>query len=224
MSDLKAAPPTRQRRKVSTEYSLPTSGVLSYFPESWVSYGELARVDKPTGIWHFYFPHLFGTLYAACITGTPERLDELFYKNLVLFIGTFFFRSAWNDTLDYEYDRQVPRCRLRPLARGALSHTQGYACTATLAAFALWFIYILPVNCWIISVPNVVLASFYPFAKRVIDVPQVVLGFQQAIGLFIGVGATITKPDGILGFKNEGTNTRHFWALGALYFASFAGK
>ncbi|KAI8946388.1 hypothetical protein F4801DRAFT_564913 [Xylaria longipes] len=94
MFNCKATVPPRQEHKSSTEYSLPTSGVLSYVPASFVPYGELARLDKPTGIWHFYFPHLFRTIYAACITCTPARLDELFYKNLVLLVGTFFFRSA----------------------------------------------------------------------------------------------------------------------------------
>ncbi|KAI0468814.1 UbiA prenyltransferase family-domain-containing protein [Xylaria cf. heliscus] len=213
--------PPRQRQKLP-EYSPPTSGILSYVPKSWVPYGELARVDKPTGIWHFYFPHLFGTLYASCITGTPVTLDRLLYKNLMLFIGTFFFRSAacaWNDNLDREYDRQVPRCRLRPLARGALSPTQGHLYTLILAAFALWFIYLLPAGCWVISVPNVILATIYPFTKRFTDFPQAVLGFQQAIGLFIGVGTIITYPDEIFGFEDEGSTTRHHWALGALYLA-----
>ncbi len=212
----------RQRHHLPAEYALPTSGVLSYIPKSWVPYGELARVDKPTGILHFYFPHLFGTLYAACIIGAAVRLDELLYKNLVLFIGTFFFRSAacaWNDNLDREYDRQVPRCRLRPLARGALSPTQGHVCTIILTTFALYCIYILPANCWLISVPNVILATLYPFAKRFTDFPQAVLGFQQALGLFIGTGTIITNPEQFLGFGNKGNATRHFCALGALYLA-----
>ncbi|KAI0550473.1 UbiA prenyltransferase family-domain-containing protein [Xylaria curta] len=222
MSALKATIQSPQRRILPTEYSVPTSGILSYVPESWVPYGELARVDRPTGILHFYFPHLFGTLYAACIIVSPVRLEELVYKNLVLLIGTFFFRStacAWNDNLDREYDRQVPRCRLRPLARGALSPTQGYVYTIILATFALAFIRMLPANCWIISVPNVVLATCYPFAKRFTDFPQAVLGFQQAIGLLIGFSTIIPYPGQILGFENEGKTRRYFWALGALYLA-----
>jgi hypothetical protein len=46
-------------------YQPPKSGLLSHVPASWVPYGELARIDKPIGIYIFYFPHLFGTLYVA---------------------------------------------------------------------------------------------------------------------------------------------------------------
>ncbi|GAP91687.1 putative para-hydroxybenzoate-polyprenyltransferase-like protein [Rosellinia necatrix] len=222
MSHPEATVPPRQEHTLPAEYSLPTSGVLSYVPKSWVPYGELARVDKPTGILHFYFPHLFGTLYAACIIGSAVRLNELLYTNLVLLIGTFFFRSAacaWNDNLDREYDRQVPRCRLRPLARGALSPTQGYVYTIILAVFALYFIYILPKTCWLTSVPNVILATFYPFAKRFTDFPQAVLGFQQALGLFIGAGTIMTNPEKSPDFENKPNATEHLWAVGALYLA-----
>ncbi|TRX91705.1 hypothetical protein FHL15_007487 [Xylaria flabelliformis] len=222
MSHPKTTSPPRQPHNLPAEYTLPTSGVLSYVPKSWVPYGELARVDKPTGIFHFYFPNMIGTLYAACIIGSAVRPDKLLYKNLVLFIGTFFFRSAacaWNDNMDREYDRHVPRCRLRPLARGALSPIQGHVCTIVLTTFALCFIYILPANCWLISVPNVILATCYPFAKRFTDFPQAVLGVQQAMGLFIGAGTIITDSEHFFGAERERNAARHFWALGALYLA-----
>lgn len=217
MSHSKATIPPHQQHNLPTEYS--PSGILLFVPKSWVPYGELARVDKPTGILHFYFPHLFGTLYAACIIGSTLSLDELLYKNLVLLVGTFFFRSAacaWNDSLDCEYDRQVPRCRLRPLARGALSPTQGHICTVILTTLALYFIYILPTACWVISVPNVILATFYPFAKRFTDFPQAVLGFQQALGLLIGANTIMINPEKSVNFENKANTV---WSLGALYLA-----
>lgn len=219
----KATSPPHQQDKLSSEYTLPTSGVLSHVPQTWVPYGELARVDRPTGILHFYFLHLFGTLYAACITSSATRLDELLYKNVVLFVGTFFFRSAacaWSDNLDREYDRQVPRCRLRPLARGALTPAQGHVFTIVPAMCAVYFIYLLPSNCWLISAPNFMLAIFYPLAKRVTDFPQAVLGVQQALGLFIGVEAIMANSEQFLGLGTTGdTTTGHLWGLGALYLA-----
>ncbi|KAI0389947.1 UbiA prenyltransferase family-domain-containing protein [Xylariaceae sp. FL0594] len=187
------------------EYSPPTKGILSYLPASWVPYGELARIDKPTGVWHFYFPQLLGTLfYAACHRTEGEKRaavlqpGDLLSINALLYVGTVFFRSAacaLNDTLDPDFDRQVRRCRLRPLARGALTPAQGYAYTVALAGVAVWFIALLPPHCWAVSVPSVLLATAYPFAKRVTDFPQAVLGVQQAIGVLVGAGAAAMQTD-----------------------------
>jgi 4-hydroxybenzoate polyprenyltransferase len=93
-------------------------------PRSWVPYAELARLDRPTGIYLFFFPHLFGTLYAACLQDTGANPIALIYTNIVLLLGTVFMRGAacaWNDNMDQEFDRQVERCHLRSVARGAVS-------------------------------------------------------------------------------------------------------
>lgn len=44
-------------------YQPPKTGILAHVPSSWVPYGELMRIDKPNGIYLFFFPHLFGTLW-----------------------------------------------------------------------------------------------------------------------------------------------------------------
>ncbi|PVI02413.1 UbiA prenyltransferase [Periconia macrospinosa] len=173
------------------EYKLPTTGILSYVPKSWVPYGELMRIDKPTGIYAFYFHHLFGTLLACILLQSPPNL-HLLKINTILFLGCIFMRGAacsWNDTLDCEYDRQVLRCRLRPIARRALSTTQGHIFTAFLAVVALAFLVQLPTDCWILAIPKICLLALYPFAKRFTDFPQLVLGFEMSSGLFIGVAA-----------------------------------
>ncbi|KAF2874759.1 UbiA prenyltransferase family-domain-containing protein [Massariosphaeria phaeospora] len=171
-------------------YSLPTTGILSYVPVSWVPYGELMRIDKPTGIYAFYFHHLFGTLYGSILT--PTAVPDLLRINGILFGGTIFMRGAacsWNDTLDREYDRQVKRCRLRPIARGALSPLHGHMFTCFLTLIALSFLYQLPANCAILAMPKIILLMLYPFAKRFTDFPQLVLGFEMASGIFIGAAA-----------------------------------
>ncbi|KAJ8133449.1 hypothetical protein O1611_g162 [Lasiodiplodia mahajangana] len=173
------------------QYVPPVSGILSYFPASWVPFGELARIDRPTGIYLFYLPHLFGTLYA---TGTSNQVSllDIVYKNAILFAGTISFRAAacsWNDSLDYEYDRQVLRCRLRPVARGAVTPSQAHIFTVFLTFLALAFLYLLPRSCWIVSVPSIFLLALYPFAKRFTDFPQTILGVQVGIGFFMGAAA-----------------------------------
>ncbi|KAF2676551.1 UbiA prenyltransferase [Lentithecium fluviatile CBS 122367] len=175
-------------------YRPPKSGVLAHVPASWVPYGELMRIEKPTGIYLFYFPHLFGTLYAvaANASGVPSYYEYLLWTNAKLFAGTVFMRAAacaWNDNLDREYDRQVRRCRLRPLARRALTPFQGYIFAAAMTIVAAAFLLALPTLCHLIAIPSIALLIIYPFTKRFTDFPQLILGFQVAIGILLGIAA-----------------------------------
>jgi 4-hydroxybenzoate polyprenyltransferase len=173
-------------------YRLPTSGILSYVPTSWVPYGELMRIEKPTGIYLFYFPHLFGTLYVAATQGSKVSTNELLWTNVTLFVGTIFMRAAacaWNDNLDRDFDRQVARCRLRPLARGALTPTQGYVFAGAMTVIAAACLFVLPTLCHLISIPSIALLFLYPFTKRFTDFPQLILGFQVSIGFLLGMAA-----------------------------------
>jgi 4-hydroxybenzoate polyprenyltransferase len=179
-------------------YQPPKSGILAHVPASWVPYGELMRIEKPTGIYLFYFPHLFGTLYVAASSASTVSVDHLLWTNVKLFVGTVFMRAAacaWNDNLDREYDRKVRRCRLRPLARRAVTPFQGYVFTAVLTAIAAALLLSLPTPCHIVAIPSIALLILYPFTKRFTDFPQLILGFQVAIGILLGMAAV--DPDAL---------------------------
>ncbi|KAI1140007.1 UbiA prenyltransferase family-domain-containing protein [Hypoxylon sp. FL0543] len=207
--------------KLLPHYSPPKSGLLSRLPTSWVPFAELSRIDRPTGIYLFYFPHLFGTLYVACESEYGIAASEFARKNVVLLAGTVFFRAAacsWNDNMDREYDRQVRRCRLRPLARGAVSPNQAHAFTAFLSSLAIACLYVLPKHCWFISMPSIILLALYPFAKRYTDYPQVILGLQVGMGLFMGMGAV---KDNALEYVAELLNNQpRLWAAASFYAAN----
>jgi 4-hydroxybenzoate polyprenyltransferase len=187
-------------------YRLPTSGILSYVPTSWVPYGELMRIEKPTGIYLFYFPHLFGTLYVAATQGSKVSTNELLWTNVTLFVGTVFMRAAacaWNDNLDRDFDRQVARCRLRPLARGALTPTQGYVFAGAMTVIAAACLLVLPTLCHLISIPSIALLFLYPFTKRFTDFPQLILGFQVSIGFLLGMAAVDPDAFGNTAYSKE---------------------
>lgn len=155
------------------------------------------RIDKPTGIYLFYFPHLFGTLYAASFMRPKPSVAAIFGLNVYLFISTIFMRGAacaWNDNIDREYDRKVFRSRLRPIARGAISPFQGHIFTGVLTVVAAGFLILLPLDCIYIAIPSIILLALYPFGKRFIDYPQVVLGFQMSIGVVMGSAAMGLNP------------------------------
>lgn len=155
-------------RKLSTCYT-SSSGFLNHLPRAWVPFAELARLDKPTGIYLFYLPHLFGTLFAVCLL--PLQNKEIFTssdlwlhltkQNILLLTGTVFFRSAacsWNDTLDIDFDRRVARCRSRPLARGAVQPWQAHILTATTAILAfICLIALQSEDCLFVAIPSMIL-------------------------------------------------------------------
>ncbi|OCL05543.1 UbiA prenyltransferase [Glonium stellatum] len=189
--------------------------ILSHVPAPWVPYGELMRIDKPTGIYLFYFPHLFGTLYAASLRRSEISSQDLLKINIILLAGTVFMRAAacaWNDNMDRGYDRQVRRCRFRPLARGALTPLQGHIFTGAMTVSALAFLYQLPTDCTLISIPSIALLVLYPFAKRFTDFPQLILGFQVAIGFFLGMAA--------VGYDFRTTTSTLWQALISFYLAN----
>ena len=175
-----------------SEYKFPTKGLLALLPQSWVPYAELIRLGKPVGILNVYFPYLYGSLFAAIVSNPMPSPLALASLNARLLAMAFLLRCAgctWNDILDRDFDRQVARCRLRPVARGAISPRSGYAFFA--AQISIWAAVVLvgaadDMEAWIYALVAVILAQIYPFAKRVTDYSQVVLGVTLSWGVLVG--------------------------------------
>lgn len=142
-------------------------------------YRALMRMDKPIGTWLLAWPTFWALLLAGA--GDPSiRLVAIFAA------GVFLMRSAGcviNDFADRKLDGRVERTRDRPLATGHVT-----AVEALLLFFALVFLaflLVLTLN-WLtvgLSAIALVLAAFYPFAKRFTHFPQIFLGaaFSMAI-------------------------------------------
>jgi 4-hydroxybenzoate polyprenyltransferase len=101
-------------------------------------------------------------------------------------LGTVLMRSAGccvNDVADREFDRHVKRTALRPVTSGKVSVREALALGAVLAILA--FGLVLTTN------PPTILLSFfglgvtlaYPYAKRVVSMPQAVLGIAFSFGI-----------------------------------------
>ena len=200
-----------------SKYSDPETGLLSKLPSSWIPYGQLMRIDRPGGLYAFYFPYLIGTAYAACIAKPTPDLSTVLWQGAMFLPFNIVLRGtacAWNDTVDAKFDRQVERTRHRPVARGAVSTTQGYVFTAALGllvmAMAAPSVGLMPTGC----LPHVALSTvmFYVYAllKRVTHYPQVFLGFPFAWAIFISLEAMGT--DALAGW--------HVWPTMALFGAN----
>ncbi|KAL3491657.1 UbiA prenyltransferase family [Aspergillus germanicus] len=148
----------------------PTTGLLSWLPSSWIPYIQPARLSPPAGLFLIYFPHVFGLLHAALHLSTPVA-DIL--------------RAGANDPIDAPIDALVTRTKNRPIPRGAVSPTAALVYTVTQVIGAAFFLPFFPHPCaWLYALPSIVCWTYYPYAKRHTNYPQVVLGLCLAWGGF----------------------------------------
>ncbi|KAI1293194.1 UbiA-domain-containing protein [Xylaria venustula] len=179
-------------------YSDPTTGVLSILPRPWVPYAQLMRIDRPGGLYAFYFPYLIGLSYSACIAShAPDPLTLLSFVVILLPFNIVLRGAActWNDTVDQDFDRRVARCRHRPVARGAVSTAAAHLFT-TLQLALLYPATMLcfPGACMPHFLIMVLLFGVYALMKRVTYYPQVVLGVPFAWAVFFCVAALDMEP------------------------------
>ena len=199
-TDSKTEPNQDSTNATPILYSPPKAGLLSYLPASWVPYAELIRFQKPAGSVYLYLPYLWGTLLAATISSRAVLPSELLATNAFLFAGSVIIRGgacAWNDLLDRDFDRQVQRTRLRPIARGAISPKAALACIASHAIVGCVMLAWMPAAMLLYSIPFFLGTGSYPLMKRITDYPQVFLGFVY------GYGAIMAFPALGLGFTAQ---------------------
>lgn len=139
---------------------------------------DLIRLPKQQGTLLVLWPTLWSLFIASA--GAPGA------KLLVIFVlGTFLMRSAGcaiNDIADRGFDPHVERTRTRPLANGRLNVREALLVFVTLSALAFALVLFLNTLTVLLSVAGILLASLYPFVKRVSHFPQVVLGMAFGWG------------------------------------------
>lgn len=142
-------------------------------------YITLCRLDKPIGIYLLLFPVIWALILAS---------NHHPYSHIAIpfILGVIVMRSLGciiNDMADKDIDPLVTRTRHRPLANGQLSILQAYRLATSLACIALGLLLSLPIYCWPYAIPAAVLTVIYPFCKRWIHCPQLILGlaFSSAI-------------------------------------------
>jgi 4-hydroxybenzoate polyprenyltransferase len=105
---------------------------------------------------------------------------------LIFAAGSLVMRSAGvilNDLADRHFDRQVARTRMRPLASGALPLHTALALAVILLGVAGLLLPFLNRLTLLLSPIAVILAVLYPYSKRVIPLPQAVLGITFGWGV-----------------------------------------
>jgi 4-hydroxybenzoate polyprenyltransferase len=169
---------------------------------------DLIRWDRPAGWLLLLWPTLSALWIAA--DGFPG------WHLLVVFVlGTILMRSAGccvNDVADREFDRHVKRTARRPVTSGAVPPGEALAVGAVLALAAFALVLTTSPAAIGLSFVALAVALAYPYAKRVVAMPQAVLGIAFSFGIPMAFAAVL----GGTGWgwdEVAGAVPPHAWAL-----------
>ncbi|MBL8360104.1 MAG: 4-hydroxybenzoate octaprenyltransferase [Rubrivivax sp.] len=171
-------------------------------------YLNLIRWDRPAGWLLLLWPTLSALWIAA--DGFPG-----WHLLAVFVLGTVLMRSAGcciNDVADRNFDRHVKRTAHRPVTSGAITPRDAllFGAVLALAAFAL----VLTTNpaTILLSFPALAVTLVYPYAKRVLAMPQAVLGVAFSFGIPMAFAAALGGTGWSLSAIGDAVPP-HAWAL-----------
>jgi 4-hydroxybenzoate polyprenyltransferase len=152
---------------------------------TWLAIVRLLRWDKPAGRLILMIPALWAVFLAA------DRMPPVSLVGVII-LGTLATSAAGcvvNDLWDRDIDPQVERTRTRPLASRALSVQIGIVVALiAMGCAGVLALYLNPFTFWL-CVAAVPVIIFYPTAKRVFAVPQLVLSIAWGFAVLISWSA-----------------------------------
>ncbi len=150
-------------------------------------YLDLIRWNRPAGWLLLLWPTLSALWIAA--DGWPG-----WHLLAVFVLGTILMRSAGccvNDVADRDFDRHVKRTAQRPVTRGALSVKEALAVGAVLALLAFGLVLTTNPPAILLSFAALAVTLAYPYAKRLVSMPQAVLGVAFSFGIPMAFAAAL---------------------------------
>ena len=150
-------------------------------------YLKLMRLHRPIGIWLLLWPTLWALWFAA--DGVPPQ------SILIIFVlGTVIVRSAGciiNDLADRKIDRHVWRTADRPLATGEVAPTEAVFLFVGLMLIALGLVMTMNRTTLYFAAAGAFVTVIYPFMKRFMAMPQLVLGLAFGLGVPMAYAAQL---------------------------------
>jgi 4-hydroxybenzoate polyprenyltransferase len=150
-------------------------------------YLDLIRWNRPAGWLLLLWPTLSALWMAA--DGFPG-----WHLLAVFTFGTILMRSAGccvNDVADRDFDRHVKRTAQRPVTSGRIGTNQALGFGAMLALLAFALVLTTNASTVLLSVAALAVTLLYPYAKRVIGMPQAVLGIAFSFGIPMAFAAVL---------------------------------
>ena len=175
-------------------------------------YAQLARWDRPIGWWLLLWP-CWWSLAMAFANVAEQMLDvetnqvylflyqEIFYAAVptlfAFWLGAVMMRGAgctYNDFVDVEIDAKVARTASRPIPSGRVTRRQSavFMMLQALVGFVCLVLLCRPGQSYfntfafLLGIASLAVVAVYPFAKRVTDWPQLVLGLAFSWGALMG--------------------------------------
>ena len=195
-----AGPAQADNRHVTTAVSQPSRLAL---------YLDLIRWDRPAGWLLLLWPSLSALWIAA--DGWPG-----WHLFIVFVAGTILMRSAGccaNDVADRDFDRHVKRTAQRPVTRGAVSVKEALLLGAALALAAFMLVLSTSAPAIMLSVVALAVTLLYPYAKRVVTMPQTVLGVAFSFGIPMAFAAAQGGTEWSLQAMNAAVPPQAWWLL-----------
>jgi 4-hydroxybenzoate polyprenyltransferase len=161
------------------------SAINSQLMQKLTALSDLIRLQKQYGTLLLLFPALWSLFVAA--DGFPP-----WSLMLVFIIGSFLMRSAGcviNDIVDRNLDRHVWRTQSRPIASGRLTTREAFGVFLVLIGLAAPLAFVLNPLAMLLAPIGLLLAVIYPFTKRLISLPQAVLGIAFGWGALMAWAA-----------------------------------
>ncbi|MDH3335092.1 MAG: 4-hydroxybenzoate octaprenyltransferase, partial [Rhodospirillaceae bacterium] len=199
--------PHSEEHKLDSTDIKHDSFVIKFAPKSWRPYLLLMRIDRPVGMWLLLMPCWWGVAMAS--DGWPDIKLIIFFL-----LGALVMRGAgcvFNDIIDRDFDAKVARTALRPIPSGQVSVARAFIFFNIMCLVGL--VVLLQLNMFAIWVGVAALLplAIYPFMKRFIHFPQLLLGFAFNWGALLGWAAVrgeLSLAPGLLYIAGI------FWTLG----------
>ena len=144
---------------------------------------QLARLDKPIGIYLLLWPSLMGLLLGGVHAGSIDIINYF-----IVIIGSILVRSCGcviNDISDYKFDKYVKRTAERPLSTGELTLKEAWAFFVILSCLSLALLLTTSILTIKIALFYSLLIVIYPLTKRFFMAPQFILGITFGSGAII---------------------------------------
>ncbi|KAF9800157.1 hypothetical protein IEO21_10422 [Rhodonia placenta] len=154
--------------------------------DDWSTYLKLMRLHKfPAGSILVFWPCAWGVTMSASIT--HMKPSQVATQLMLYFIGSIIRHNAaciWNDICDREFDREVERCKTRPLAAGTVSMTGAVILLISQLALVIGLLLYAGAAATRMGLIGLVFLDMpYPLTKRWTSWPQTFLGLAMTWGL-----------------------------------------
>ena len=172
-------------------------------------YLDLIRWNRPAGWLLLLWPTLSALWIAA--DGFPG-----WHLLIVFTVGTVLMRSAGccvNDVADRDFDKHVKRTAQRPVTRGAVSPREALLLAAALALLAFGLVLTTSAPAILLSFAALAVTLLYPFAKRVLNMPQAVLGVAFSFGIPMAFAGAQGGQEWSLAAVNAAVPPQAWWLL-----------